>query len=288
MIDDMSSGIIAGIVTYNPAVEDVRRNVTGLVEQVTQVVIVDNASSNIEQIRAMAYSIPKCVLLENKDNLGIACALNQIFQFAREAEAEWVLTLDDDSIIPEDMVERYRAHLSMGVKQIGILCPLLEDKTSHTLQHSKKNTKECITSGSLTSVQAWDVVGGFDSWLFIDGVDFDFSRRLIDAGYSIDEVPEVVMLHEIGNTTIRRLFGRDIEVMSHAPIRKYYQERNYPYIDYKLGSHTYLKELLRFCKHVALLLFFENDKWCKLKAMVGGRTAAYRRIREYKRERRSI
>jgi rhamnosyltransferase len=181
------------------------------------------------------------------------------------------------------MVAQYREVLQSGAAGTGMLCPMLMDRVSGSLTHSKMSADECITSGSLTNVSVWRAIGGFDDWLFIDGVDFDFSRRLVKAKWDIVECPQVIMAHEIGTTRVHSFCGHKIQIMNHSPLRKFYQERNYPYIDYKLGTHSYSRELGRLCKHLWMVLLFETQKFAKMRAMLRGRADAYKKIAQMKR-----
>jgi rhamnosyltransferase len=206
--------------------------------------------------------------------------LNQIFAEASSRKADWVLTLDDDSILPEDLITRYFSCIERQDASVGIVCPLLRSKATNQITHSKTSETECITSGSLTRVSAWEYSGGFDDWLFIDSVDFDFSKRVVNLGMTIVECTQVTMPHEIGKTRTINLGFAHPAIRNHGPVRKYYQERNYPYVDYKYSEYGYIKELLRFIKHTLFVLLWENDKKQKIFAMRNGRKDALIKIKE--------
>src|SRR5699024_6976157 len=57
---------------------------------------------------------------------------------------------------------------------------------------------ECITSASCTSIKAWEKIGGFDDWLFIDLVDNEFCKRLVASGYKILRLNHLVLDQEFG------------------------------------------------------------------------------------------
>lgn len=267
--------IAALIITFNPNISDLKSTLPEIMNQTSYSIIVDNNSKNITQIERLTDSIPGCILIKNNTNHGIAFALNQGFREAILKKVDWVITLDDDSIVPAHFIERLTAVIPKNPKEsekLGIVCPLLRDKRTGLITHSKKSNSECITSGSLTNVQAWESINGFDEWLFIDGVDFDFSRRLVQAGYTIKESEKALLLHEIGNTIPLKVFGIQVgQIMSHTATRKYYQERNYPYIDKKLGSYNSFTEFLRFLKHLLLTSLFEVEKMEKVHAILRGR-----------------
>lgn len=65
-----------------------------------------------------------------------------------------------------------------------------KNRLDGTILHSKCHEDECITSGSLTSVEAWQKIGGFDEWLEIDGVDFDFFKATCACWLANRRVPK--------------------------------------------------------------------------------------------------
>nr|WP_044087599.1 glycosyltransferase family 2 protein [Bifidobacterium bombi] len=275
--------IAAGIVTYNPDIEDIKASVPRLMRQVQCVVVVDNGSDNVAQIEAELAPYERVVLLKNAGNLGVAAALNRVFEWSRGHGYDWVLTLDDDSQIPEDMVEKYgselRGRMDGRHPRVGIVCPLLKNRRDGTVFHSKRSRDECITSGSLTSVAGWEAVHGFDEWLFIDGVDFDFSRRLVAAGYELVECSDVVMPHQIGESRSIHVLGHHPIIWNHAAFRQYYIQRNNPYIDYKLGTYSYLGSLRRMLTDMLFVIVGERDRPAKIRAMLRGWKDGQRKIR---------
>ncbi|WEV69553.1 glycosyltransferase family 2 protein [Bifidobacterium sp. ESL0775] len=307
--------IAAGMVTFNPSLGDLRGSVPALLKQVEALVVVDNGSGNADDVAAFVGRYPQVTLLRNGKNLGVASALNRIFEWAEKAGFDWVLTLDDDSEIPDGMIDGYRkcledwsgaaavehkrlndsgdvadpANSGNGRKhgadtkkppRVGIVCPLLVNRKDGTVFHSKRNESECITSGSLTNVVAWRAIGGFDDWLFIDGVDFDFSRRLVAAGYPIVECKAVLMPHQIGESRTVNLGFKHPIAWNHAPFRWYYIERNALYVDKKLGTYSWPCSVARIAQDMLIVLLFERDKGKKIGAMLRGWRAGKRKIRE--------
>lgn len=274
--------IAASMVTFNPSLDDLRESVPALLGQVGALVVVDNGSENVDRVAELVDRFDKVTLLRNGKNLGVATALNRAFEWASEAGFDWVLTLDDDSEIPDGMIDGYRqclARQTNGGTGVGIVCPLLRNRKDGTIFHSKRNESECITSGSLTNVAAWHAIGGFDDWLFIDGVDFDFSRRLVRAGYPIVECADVIMPHQIGESHTVNLGFKHPIAWNHAPFRWFYIERNALYVDVKLGTYSWLRSVARLVQDMLIVLLFEHDKGAKVGAMLRGWCAGKRKIR---------
>lgn len=278
--DALTMSVVAGMVTYNPDLSDLKTAIPSILDQCGHLVIVDNGSRQIEAMESLLSRYPNLVLIKNGRNLGVAAALNQVFSWARHRGFRWVLTLDDDSFPPSTMLQEYGRHLARArVGRVGIMCPLLENRRDGTVFHSKRSEDECITSGSLTSVEAWKSLGGFDEWLFIDGVDFDFSRRLVAAGYSIEECPSVIMPHQIGQSRTIHILGRNPIIWNHSAFRQYYIQRNAIYIDYKLGTYSLASSLGRFLTDLVFVLIWEDDKKAKVSSMVRGWRAGMAKIR---------
>ncbi len=267
----MTKSIIAGVVTYNPRITLLQKNLSALRELVDRVIVVDNGSVNLTDIKKIIGGIGSISLIENQRNLGIARALNEIMETAIEYEYSWVLTMDQDSVVPTNLVSEYVKYLDSSV---GMLCPIIFDRNKNQLPTTYLGThevKECITSGSLVNVSAWQKVNGFDEKLFIDGVDFDFCERIKKTNYRILEVGTVVLSHAIGNITMRKFFFWDVAVKNHSAFRKYYIARNTIYLAKKNGNVArQIKSYLQVAKQVSIVIMYEQYKKQKLIAICRG------------------
>lgn len=245
--------VATGIVVYNPNnMERFRDCIKSILLQVKVVYIFDNGDigSNYQWPKGVVY------LTEHK-NMGIAYALNRIMDIAQKEGFEWVVTMDQDSIIPENMVSRYEKAISEN-DNLGIVCPQVID-TRRSYMEVKKTPKTefvdfCITSASCTSISAWERVGKFDEWLFIDLVDNDFCKRLILSGYKILKINELVLNQEFGEiipkneksqkfwiTVSKLLHNQNFAKLSYkksvSPMRVYYTCRNVLYVNKKLANY---------------------------------------------------
>ena len=67
---------------------------------------------------------------------------------ARADGYEWVLTMDQDSILPDGMVDDFSKHLD--TTEIGIICPQVVDKRRAYMEVQQDESTEyidmCITS----------------------------------------------------------------------------------------------------------------------------------------------
>ena len=94
--------IAIGIVTYQPDLNRLSDNLRAAFasSMVERVMIYDNHSDNCEAIRHLTSLDCRCQLTESEENQGVAYALYVLCQKAVEEGCEWVLTLDQDSVIP--------------------------------------------------------------------------------------------------------------------------------------------------------------------------------------------
>ena len=259
--------IIAGIVTHEPRLKELSQAIFSVKGQVDEIVIVDNGSKTSSKLsweRLKEYGA-KIHVIQNRKNMGVARALNQIFFYAKNISAEWVLTMDQDSVCKADMIECMKKDIKMNT---GIVGPNVIYKGNESYCIKSRNCVEevewVITSGAFTSVKAWEMAGGFDEWMFIDGVDKDFCIRLKRAGYVVLRDWRVCIWHELGQLKCKKFLGRIIYVTNHPPKRYYYMARNAIYLDHKLGRRDGKEQVL---KMILKILLYEEKKYAKIKAI---------------------
>ena len=100
--------ICAGIITYNPTLTDVSTCLEALCSQVERVIIVDNASKNVKGLQEVVSKYTNVTLVKNSQNIGFSKALTQVFEWAKSQGFDWVLTLNDDSVVPSNMISEYK------------------------------------------------------------------------------------------------------------------------------------------------------------------------------------
>lgn len=285
--------IYAGIVTFGPELLRLRENLGAIHPQVDAVVIWDNGSRNIEDVRELAAAFKGTTLLESANNVGIAAALNRLAEAAVAAGASWLVTLDQDSVSPPRMVE----HLleAATTEAAAIVTPHIIDRNKGSLvsagleglpatEHYRQPARRgAITSGSLVRLSAWNEVGGFDERLFIDYVDYDFNQRILDSGHSIIRSNRTHLLHEVGRAkaTWLRIPRKDLSgrwklerfySFGHSPFRCYYKARNRVMFTRKYGRKLGLTHegAWQLPQQIALTVLFEDQRGAKLRAFLKG------------------
>ena len=219
----MKNDIVVLVILYNDFPKNYIKNLDS-----ERFIIVDNTPS-----RNLELNMPNVFYIPLFNNYGIAKALNVGFRKAKELNVQWVLTMDQDSFIPTNMLDQYRKYLRINNSRLGMVSPLINmyegEKKKAVDNVFEINT--ALSSGSLINVKAYDAVGGFLEKLFIDEVDFEFCWHIRSLGYHIYQLNNVVMQHQLGDTKEYKLFGRHLfYVMNEKPIRHYYMQRNQLYV----------------------------------------------------------
>lgn len=237
----MMDNIAALIVTFNPDIKRLEHNLKLIKAQIEKIIVVDNGSSNIDSLSSIC-KYDDIQLIQNGKNLGIASAQNKGFELLEKAGMKWVLTLDQDSLIPLNTVKKFQESQKMKQIDTGIIALSYfdrnwSDEQKKVFKNSDgKNVEEkdfVISSGNLVNVFAWNMVNGFDEELFIDMVDYDFDARLRLNGYKIWQLNDVYLNHEIGKV-IHKPFLETLLLLpdkgrlaDHSAFRQYYIYRNY-------------------------------------------------------------
>lgn len=264
--------ILGVIITFNPEINLLRKNINSFINEVDFVIIVDNGSKGIQEFFQLENN--KIKVISNTINLGIAEGLNRALLFALENNFDFLLTMDQDSFFEKPTIKILMQGFTKD--KIAIVCPSLLDMNSNQLDIASEKYEEiftAITSGSLCSVSILNKVGGFNSKMFIDYVDFELCLRLQKKGYIIIQSQESILCHQLGNSNIKRFFGISIICTNHSPLRRFYYARNKIYI-YKRYFFTFplyvVRDVLSFCKTILIILFFEKLKIEKSKMILKG------------------
>lgn len=271
--------VAACIITYNPDLSKLSENIYVIEQQVDKIIIVDNCSRNINQICNLKQRYENIIVLRKNENVGIAEALNIGLDYAYRSGYEWLLTLDQDTKCPFNIVEDLLDTQKMTnySSKTVIFCPNYIDINSSQKKIISASdcidVMTCITSGSLMNIRISKELGGFKSLLFIDHVDHEFCLRAIRKGYKVIKNNSVIIEHEIGNLTEHQFMGFNISTSNHVPVRRYYYSRNSLYIVknyFRIFPKWCLMCILNNINQVIKISLFEKDKIIKLSYIFQG------------------
>lgn len=271
---------LAGITTYNPNLNRLKLNINSISRQMEMVMVVDNGSSNISNISNLVSEYDNVLLISNEKNMGIAYAMNVIGNYAVEHAYDWFLTLDQDSICPDNLIDTYVKYIDAS---IGIISPYIEfnqpfiskllrlkEESSDSLNSRISDVGYSISSGQFIQTSAWQKIGGFWEYLFIDYVDQEICLNLTRNGYRIVRINDCTLAHEPGIPV--KVFG--IETAKQSAMREYYVARNsrlvywnYP-DEYKRAIKN--RPFISTIKRIANSILVGEDVFAKLKAICCG------------------
>ena len=267
--------VLAGIVTYNPSIERLKCCIEAVVEQVDNIIIFDNGSCDVEKIEKLISQYKNNVYLyKNNINAGIATALVRIMNYAYENYYEWVLTLDQDSVLQPGTISAYLEGSKL-YQDAGMFTCLIKDRNFVDEKYEKQNeaykeVEYCITSAAFINVTAYKMTPGYDEDFFIDCVDFDICYSLRSSGYKIYRVNHVGLLHEVGKGENRRFLWKKIVVYHENPLRIYYMARNLRKMHKKHKGYTWLILLKKEAALLLRIILYEDNKKNKFKNFCHG------------------
>lgn len=276
------NNICAVIISHDPG-EDFITNLKSIATQLAEVAIVNNGSEKFTSDFLKGFE-EKVYLITNSENLGQGKALNQGVSWAILQGYQWLLLLDQDSLlnssISQELITAFQNYPQrQKLKMIGSNCiykNIKELKYKKECQEKLYFKRDVVMmSGSLLSASAYNKVGSFREEFFIDSIDADYCLRLRKEGFRIIVACKAQMTHSVGKeATMRRFFWKRFLVTNHNHIRCYYMTRN----GLILVKEYFFREpywVLRriiwyFLVKPGLIILFEKNKIPKLKSMFLG------------------
>jgi len=184
--------------------------------------------------------------------------------------------MDQDTSVELRLIEKYENFLlSNNISDIGILAPVpVYDPGFNNEQGMNVEEKDVvITSGSLLNLKAFQKVGFFKDYLFIDYVDFEYCLRLRKNKYKIIQLCSAKVYHKLGNLEKHKILFKNIYVTHHSPLRYYYRTRNRFYVGSRyltMNPIFVIKDVLVFINELVKVIFYEREKSLKLKMIFHG------------------
>jgi rhamnosyltransferase len=269
------SKVAAVVVWYNPEIT-VLDNLNTYIDQIDKLFIVDNSDNNNSSLLEKLQDLSITEYIPNKNNIGIAAALNIGANKAIEEGFDYLLTMDQDSEASPSMVPTLIEGFSIDSK-VALVAPVVyHRKGKRILNKAGKSFEQVITnwtSGSLLDLNIFKNTGGFKEELFIDYVDHEFCLRLNKMGFKIIICNKSFLKHNLGRIEEINLIFRKVYPTNHSAVRLYYRARNRFYV-----KHTYKKIIPAFFKQdnkdfwksFLKVVLFERNKFGKIKYFLWG------------------
>lgn len=259
----------AVIVLYNPDYDRLKKNTDAIIGQVDKLIFVDNGKNEETFLHIKELTEQNNVVyINNNGNKGIAYALNRAVEYCLKNGYLWLLTLDQDSVCPENLISVYKKYISY--KDIGIISCAINYNNIETVKAGGGDfayVEQCITSASLINVNICRNLGGYDEDMFIDDVDYEYCYRLRKAGYKIIQTNEVILNHMLGDLKERKFLFIPIKISNHSAFRKYYIFRNKIYVHRKHPEWKREKEP-SLIKEIVKIILYEKQKYVKIKKIL--------------------
>lgn len=237
-----SARVHAVVVSYRSDPERLALQFERLLQQVSAIVWVDNASGDGLRTLDGRWPAERLHPIWLDDNLGIGTAQNRGMEHALALGATHVLLMDDDSLPAPDMVAQLLAALATCPQAAAVGACHVDprrqaERTPFSMVSGARlrwlpctdasqvwEVDHVIASGCLIPAPALRAVGRMREDFFIDWVDTEWCLRARGRGWRIYGVCAALLEHTLGDQVVRVL-GR--EIPRHAPWRHYYQARNF-------------------------------------------------------------
>lgn len=189
--------VVAVVVTYNPNLALLEKCLASIKDQVCKIIIVDNASKNIENIIALSKKY-RCDFIENGFNAGVPYALKHGIEYSLRYLPEWILFLDQDSVVFEGAIakaiELYRLLPNHLKSQVGVIALGQREGQGPCIM---REVFYYTFSGTLIKTKlAMEIP--FRVNFFLDQADFDLYARVREHGYKTMLIDCKLMQHRIG------------------------------------------------------------------------------------------
>ena len=228
---------IAAVATAFHPDERLTAVVEAALKSCARVVVVDNTPGDGPFLADTLRERAGVTVLRDGRNRGLAGALNAGVEELLAVEddgagqPDFLLFLDQDSVLSEDLVLGLAQHLADP--SVGIAAPAAWDENLG--RYYEPGTEKgpdvadrdaVITSGMLVRRDVLTEVGRFRTEFFVDHVDNDFCLRVRAAGYRVLRDKRQKLAHSLGQRNQHKLPGVAVSSSRHPTWRLYWIARN--------------------------------------------------------------
>jgi len=273
--------IASGVVLYHPRAA-ARRLIDALASQFDGVFIVENESADFDCETFGADNEGAVHVQHNLENAGLARAINQLCDGARQAGFEWLVLFDQDSEVQSEFRMRFARLFPELTEPPALLAAnysteLCGEAFTGYRMGGEAAVGEQVTdlnAGSLINLHVHRQIGGHCEALFVDHVDHEYCLRLRRHHYAVLATRKPLFNHEIGNIMCGRQFGRVWQSGGHSPARR--REATEALVrvikSYWRDEPGWCMRMLLFelPRSVVAMLILERQRVAKLTALTAG------------------
>lgn len=265
--------LLAIIVSYYPDKEKARLNLEQYIDYVDAVLIWENTPSAVlldYRIKS-ERSKEKIFYMGVGENIGMASALNRAFKWGIEHQFTYVLTMDQDSFFPDSIFSVFK-NKALNFFRIDREVAAVTTNPNYKIKDNDEKiiVEDCITSGTIYSIEHYLKIGPFRDEFFIDAVDLEYSYKIRLAGYKIFMLPDCLLQQTYGNYTKTKF---SFSTSNYSVARTYYIVRNHIFVwreypDLFTLKWNFLKVFILY--RIVMILLGERQKCKKIYAIVCG------------------
>jgi rhamnosyltransferase len=207
-----TSLIVTVLPTYNPELSLFTKVIKSVLKETQSVIVVDDGSKQTDEIRKLTHG---ATFISLTRNMGQAHALNVGVKEALELSPDWILILDQDTILEDGAISSL-GNLRTKNPNIGIIC-MRKDVPRGVFIEQRTG----VLSGNLVRADIFKSVM-FREDFFIDQIGFDFWFKARKAGYRVLGFGGGIGQHEVG----RKIQIGNTMIFSEPHERFYYIVRN--------------------------------------------------------------
>ncbi|MDE1330739.1 hypothetical protein [Vibrio aestuarianus] len=250
--------------SYNSDLELLSQSVSDTCHFCDHVYVYDNFS----KIKPSIIN-DNCTVIYGEKNIGVS-GLNYIMKLALENGSDFVLIIDQDSLLPSNFISD--SLMAYKVRP-GVYAPFYKDRIRsdksyklESIAHRYVPVEFAIGSGLLLSKEIIETVGYMDESFFLDCVDIDYCFRLNEKKIPIIVDRYCKMEHSIGDDFLE-VFTWTFSL--HSPFRHYLYYKN----SFSLIVKTYtplrwkVKQILKMNFQWFIYSVFSKDKLLNFKAL---------------------
>ena len=178
-----------------------------LLEEV--IIVNNNSTESYDEVKSFIQGNPSTPFkfIESKENLGVSRGRNFAIE---QSTAPTLVLIDDDAEFQDmDVLERINTSVNenpnAGILAMKILYFQNKEFQINCFPHKsfekRKNLKSFETyyfagCGNIIVKEAFDKAGSFPTDFFYGMEEYDLSYRVLDAGYTIKYIADIVLLHK--------------------------------------------------------------------------------------------
>ncbi len=254
---------------------------SGQTDKDFQTIVVDNASeeADFNKLKEVGWGV---ILIRNDKNLGFSGGNNTGIKKALENGSNWVLLLNNDTLVDSGFIRSLKAKLSQSEGIVGL--PLSEgDHTAYcgkvswlkpTLKHiynpiyaenlTRSSQHYAIGGGAAIHRDVFDKIGLMDEKYFLYFEDADLSVRAQKAGISLTFLEEPKAHHQVSSTT--KKLGSSLLLRYHYRNSLYFNFKNGPghikFFVWPWSVWIIIKQLLKI-----MMMYKQNESLAILKGV---------------------